>query len=76
MLLETSKAEPIVGHNISYDNSFSKVKNDIFKETVQKHKDKNYKVDEVIHEKPPTLKPKSTKAPMVKPVIKTNDAVA
>lgn len=36
--METSNAEKYAGQNISYDNSFSAIRKDILKETVDKKK--------------------------------------
>lgn len=57
MVIDRSRDEALVGQNVSYENSFSKVKKDIFKETVQKNKAKGYQVEDVIVEKPPKQKP-------------------
>ncbi len=38
VLMETSQAERYAGINVSYENSFSAIKKDIFKETVDKKK--------------------------------------
>ena len=43
--METSTAEKQAGMNISYENSFSAIKKDILKETVNKNKDNNYQLD-------------------------------
>ena len=36
--METSQSEQVQGVNISYENSFTAIKRDIFKETVDKHR--------------------------------------
>ena len=35
--METSQSEQVQGVNISYENSFTAIKRDILKETVDKH---------------------------------------
>ncbi len=37
IFMENSRHEQVPGHNISYDNSFTAIKRDILKETVDKH---------------------------------------
>ena len=54
--MDTSKAEQQAGFNISYENSFSAIKRDIYKETVEKNTKRikaSNVVIEVIEEKPP-----------------------
>jgi hypothetical protein len=54
--MDTSKAEQQAGFNISYENSFTAIKRDILKETVEKnarrkpHLQNNF---EIINERPP-----------------------
>jgi len=38
VMMETSQAEKYAGMNVSYENSFSAIKKDILKETVDKKK--------------------------------------
>jgi len=67
MILEMSRDGNAVGQNISYDNSFTKVKGEILKETIQKQKQNNYQVEDVIIEKPPKTKPKTQPKALLKP---------
>ena len=73
IVLETSKDGPQIGNNISYDASFTKVKDEIFKETVKKQKQNGYKVDDVIMEKPPSNKPKKLGAKLVQKLAFDNN---
>jgi hypothetical protein len=53
VLMETSQAERYAGINVSYENSFSAIKKDIFKETVDKKKNAAFTKEIIpIEEKP------------------------
>ena len=54
--METSKDHALQGLNISYENSFSAIKRDICKETVDKLQMRKKPEFEPIEEKPPTSK--------------------
>ena len=52
--MDTSKAEQVAGFNVSYENSFTAIKRDILKETVEKNQNKvkNNLVIDPIEENP------------------------
>jgi len=59
VFMDTSKAEQQAGFNVSYENSFTAIKKDIYKETIQKNTTRQAKSGkqshfEPIEEKPPT----------------------
>jgi hypothetical protein len=75
VLMDTSKAEQLAGFNISYENSFTAIKRDIYKETVEKNtrKIKTNNFIEPIEERPAVQAKTANKAPVSSLINKLNN---